>query len=83
MEVLMSELKVKEDESSFAGLMSAAFASGFTTSTLNGFEVNYSLFIGSFDIVHALISFIIFSILFYPFNRFFGWLYSASPKNEK
>jgi hypothetical protein len=79
----MPESKIKEDESSFTGLMSAAFASGFTTSTLNGFETSYSFFIGSFDVVHALISFIIFSVLFYPFNRFFGWLYSASPNNKK
>jgi hypothetical protein len=82
MEVLMSESKVKKDEPNFAGLMSAAFASGFTTSSLNDFAVNYSLFIGSFNIVPALISFIVFSLLFYPFNRFFGWLYSASANNK-
>jgi hypothetical protein len=54
MEVLMPESKVKKDEPNFAGLMSAAFASRFTTSSLNDFAVNYSLFIGSFDIVPAL-----------------------------
>lgn len=78
----MSKSKIKEAESSFAGLISAVFASGCTAFTLNGFDVNYSFFIGSFDVVRVLISFVIFSILFYPFNRFFGWLYSASPNNK-
>lgn len=73
---------IKEDKSSFAGVMSTAFASVLTTSTLNGFETNFSFFIGSFDMVPWLINFIIFSVLFYPFHRFFGWLYSASPKNK-
>ncbi|CAH9061774.1 hypothetical protein PSECIP111951_02558 [Pseudoalteromonas holothuriae] len=78
----MSESKVKEGGSNFAGLMSAAFASGFATSSLDGFEVNYSFFIGSLDVVSISISFIVFSILFYPFNKFFGWLYCASPNNK-
>ncbi|MCJ8294625.1 MAG: hypothetical protein MJK15_09480 [Colwellia sp.] len=78
----MSELNIKEDGSRFASSMSAIFTSGFTTSTLDGFEINYSFIISSFDIIPALISFIIFSLFFYPFNQFFGWLYSATPKNK-
>ena len=79
----MSESKIKEEGASFAGAMSAAFASGFTTSILNDFETNYSFFIGSFDIVSALINLVVFSVLFYPFSKFFRWLYSESPNNAK
>ncbi len=73
---------IKEDRSSFAGDMSAVFASILTGSTMSGYEINYSFFISSFDIVPGLISFIIFSLVLYPFKKFFGWLYSASPKNK-
>ena len=79
----MPESNVKENGSSFAGNMSAIFASVLTGSILDGFEINYSFFINSFDIVPILIRFIIILILFYPFNKFFRWLYSASPKNKK
>lgn len=78
----MSESKIKEDGSGFASLMSAAFAGLLATLTFNGVEINDSLFIGPFDVVEILVSFIIFSILLYPFNRFFGWLYSASPNTK-
>jgi hypothetical protein len=80
MDVSMSEPNIKKDDSSFIGGISAVFTSIFTTSTLNGFEMNYSFFIGSFDIIPGFMNFIIFSLLFYPFHRFFKWLYSASPK---
>jgi hypothetical protein len=62
-------------------LLVVIFASGFTTSTLDGFDISYSVFSGSFDFVSLLINVIIFSVLFYPFSRFFVWLYSATPKN--
>ncbi|KGJ92398.1 hypothetical protein [Colwellia psychrerythraea] len=51
----MPKTKIKENNSSFAELMSAAFASGFATSTINNFEVNYSLFLATFDIFPALV----------------------------
>lgn len=78
----MSESKVKKDGASMASLMSAGFASVFTTSTLNGIDTGYTIFIGSFDIVNAFINFVISLLFFYPFSRFFSWLYSASPNKN-
>ncbi|ARD43138.1 hypothetical protein [Colwellia sp. PAMC 21821] len=76
----MSESNVKEKRPGFAAYTSVIFASVFTGIILNDFAKNYSFVIGSFDIVPMLIRIIIIFILFYPFNSFFRWLYSASPK---
>lgn len=78
----MPKTNIKKNDSSFAELMSAAFASGFATSTINNFEMNYSLFLATFDIFPALVNFTVFSLLFYLFSKVFGWLYSASPNKK-
>ena len=77
----MSETNVKKNSPSFAAYTSAIFSSVFTGIILDDFAINYSFVIGSFDIVPMLIRIIIIFILFLPFNSFFTWLYSASPKN--
>jgi len=78
----MSESNVKENAPSFASYMSAIFASVFTGSIMDNFEINYSFFIDSFDIVPMLIRITVTLILLYPFNSFFRWLYSASPQKN-
>ncbi|ASP47088.1 hypothetical protein [Cognaticolwellia beringensis] len=74
----MSESNIKENRSSFAAYISAIFASVFTGTIMDNFAINDSFVIGSFDIAPILIRIIIIFILFYPFNSFFRWLYSAS-----
>ncbi|WP_137225885.1 hypothetical protein [Shewanella sp. MEBiC00475] len=54
----------------FAINISTVFASAATGLILNKFEMDYHLFIGSFDVVRILVNAVVFVVLLYPFSRF-------------
>ncbi len=66
---------------SLADTMSPLFVGIITKIYSSDFYVSYSFIIGHFDVVPALIDFTVFSLLLYPADKFFNWLYSASPKS--